>query len=204
MILRVPASSARAELVVRRSRFIGVGTPVTTVEEAHRAVDAARAEDPEASHVAYAFVLGDEATETAGMSDAGEPRGTAGRPMLDIIRGSSIRDVVVTVTRYFGGVKLGTGGLVRAYGDTARAVLDALPTRPRVSRSRFTITMPYDLHDVLHNQLQLEGVTVESERFDTAVTMELTVDDTIIPIVRATVTDLSRGRVTMDKTVQNE
>lgn len=157
-----------------------------------------RAAHPKANHVAYAFLLGDPKSETAGMSDAGEPRGTAGRPMLAILRGSGVRDVVITVTRYFGGVKLGTGGLARAYGETTRAVLEALPTRPRVSRSLFTVEVPYDLVDVLKNKLRIAGVTITALHYETSVMMDLTIDDEVVESVEEMVADLSRGQCRLE------
>ncbi|MCX7792579.1 MAG: YigZ family protein, partial [Chloroflexaceae bacterium] len=113
----IPAGRARAELLVLNSRFVATAGPAPDVEAAKAFIAAIRQELPGASHHCYAFLAGHGASVIAGMSDDGEPAGTAGRPMLAVLRGSGLGDVVVVVTRYFGGALLGTGGLVRAYGD---------------------------------------------------------------------------------------
>ncbi len=134
MTLVEPTGCVRVEAVVRRSRFIGYGVPAATTNAAEEELRRKKTEYSDASHVVHAYLVGGPAREIGSLSDAGEPKGTAGRPVMEILRGSAVRNVVIVVVRYFGGVKLGTGGLVHAYGDTARAVLLELPTRPIVIR----------------------------------------------------------------------
>src|ERR671921_1142335 len=93
-----------------------------------------RAEMPDAAHHVYAYIVGHGATTTLGMSDDGEPSGTAGRPVMAVLKGSGLGDVALVITRYFGGTLLGTGGLVRAYGDAAKAVLAILPRTEKIER----------------------------------------------------------------------
>ena len=124
---QVPAQETHTEIRVRNSRFIATIAPAFTVAEAKLFIAHIRDAYPTASHHVPAFLIGHGATVTAHCSDDGEPAGTAGRPILAILQGSGLGDVVVVVTRYFGGSKLGTGGLVRAYGNAVRAVLDILP-----------------------------------------------------------------------------
>ena len=131
---RVPATTRTAELTVKRSRFIATAAPATDREAALAAVDGKRLEHPEAGHHCWAW----QGRNSAASSDDGEPGGTAGRPILGVIGHKGLVDVVVVVTRYFGGIKLGAGGLVRAYAGAAEAVLSALPSRveqPVVHRS---------------------------------------------------------------------
>ena len=111
----VPTGEAVIEIEVKRSRFIGYAAPAATVEAARGFIESVRQRHPDASHHVYAFEVGHGASVTHGMSDDGEPSGTAGRPALVVVENHELGDVVAVVVRYFGGTKLGTGGLVRAY-----------------------------------------------------------------------------------------
>ncbi len=133
----IPAGRARVEEVILRSRFITTAGPAANVDEAKAFIAEMRAEFADATHNCYAFAAGPPgSTAMAGMSDDGEPGGTAGRPMLAVVLGSGLGDLVVVVTRYYGGTKLGTGGLVRAYSGGVKAVLDVLPVREKVTYRR--------------------------------------------------------------------
>jgi uncharacterized YigZ family protein len=127
----IPARAARVEIGVVNSRFIASAGPAFSVEEAREFIARVKAEFPDASHHVPVYLVGYGASVTAHCSDAGEPSGTAGRPALAVLQGSGLGDVVVVVTRYFGGTKLGTGGLVRAYSDAVRSVLEVLPRAER-------------------------------------------------------------------------
>ena len=131
----VPAETIRIENVVVNSRFIATIGPAASVDEAKAFIAEMRAAMPDASHHVYAYKVGFGGSVTEGMSDDGEPSGTSGPPILAVLRGANLGDVVIVVTRYFGGTKLGTGGLVRAYGNAARAALQGLPTRLRFPKS---------------------------------------------------------------------
>lgn len=143
----VPDGESRAEITVRNSKFIAEAVPVSSDEQARKRIDMRREEYSGSTHVVYAFLTGNPGSEVSGMSDDGEPSGTAGAPVLDVIRGSGVFNVLVTVVRYFGGVKLGTGGLVRAYSTAAVKALDRLPLRRFVKEISFTLRVPYNLHD---------------------------------------------------------
>ncbi|WP_432544414.1 IMPACT family protein [Kineococcus sp. SYSU DK002] len=128
--LPVPARAVRTELVVERSRFVTTLEPVADVAAAERVVARVRRELPDARHHCTAAVLGEDGGLVRSHDD-GEPAGTAGAPMLAALRGAGVTDVVAVVTRYFGGVLLGTGGLVRAYGGSVGAALAAAGVVPR-------------------------------------------------------------------------
>src|SRR3954469_1102863 len=114
---RIPAATTRIENEVSRSRFIATLANAPSFQEARDFIASIRAEMPDANHHVYAFKVGYGSSVIEGMSDDGEPSGTAGPPVLAVLRGADIGDAVLVVTRYFGGTKLGTGGLVHAYGD---------------------------------------------------------------------------------------
>jgi uncharacterized YigZ family protein len=166
----IPAGPHRVEQVVERSRFIATVAPVSTPEAARSFIDATRAEFPDASHNCWAYVAGPAGSSAySGMSDAGEPHGTAGRPMLDVLLHSGVGEIAAVVTRYFGGVKLGKGGLVRAYGGAVQHALATLPTVLRVQRMELTITVGYSDIDAARRTLEESGAELLDERYDEAV-----------------------------------
>ncbi len=126
---RIPARRTRTEIVVVNSRFITTAQPAFSVDEAKAFIQEMKNEFADASHNVPAFLIGYGASVTAHCSDDGEPSGTAGRPALAVLQGSDLGDIVVVVTRYFGGTKLGTGGLVRAYTDAVKSVLGKFTPR---------------------------------------------------------------------------
>jgi uncharacterized YigZ family protein len=128
----IPEREARAEILVVNSRFIASAAPAFSVELARAFIARIRSEFADASHNVPAFLIGFGASVTAHCTDDGEPAGTAGRPALTVLQGSGLGDVVVVVTRYFGGTKLGTGGLVHAYGAAVKEVLAVLPRAEKI------------------------------------------------------------------------
>ncbi len=139
----IPAQEARIEIRVVNSRFIATIAPAFSVDEARAFVARVKAEFTDATHNVPAFLIGHGASVMAHCHDDGEPSGTAGRPALAVLQGSGLGDVVVVVTRYFGGTKLGAGGLVRAYGDAVRAVLGILPRAAKVPTHTVMLATPY-------------------------------------------------------------
>jgi uncharacterized YigZ family protein len=143
----VPAKETRVEITVVNSRFIATAAPAFTVDEARAFIARVKAEYADASHNVTAYLVGHGSSVIAHAHDDGEPSGTAGRPALAVLQGSGLGDVAVVVTRYFGGTKLGTGGLVRAYGDAVREVLAALPRAVRVPSHTVSFEVPYPLFE---------------------------------------------------------
>jgi uncharacterized YigZ family protein len=134
--LRAPAHS---ELLIKKSRFIGCVQPMADRASAQAVVDALRREHPGAAHVCWALLAGGQSAAV----DDGEPGGTAGRPMLDVLRHQDLEGVLATVVRYFGGVKLGAGGLVRAYGNAVSEALDRAQLVHRRALTQATIEVPH-------------------------------------------------------------
>jgi uncharacterized YigZ family protein len=167
----IPARVTRVTIRVVNSRFIATIGEASTVEEARAFIEAVRGEFHDATHNVYAFRAGYGGSVTEGMSDDGEPAGTAGRPALAVLRGADIGDVVVVITRYFGGTKLGTGGLVRAYTQAAQEAVRALPLGERVERREGQVTVPYHLYERVKQLVEARGGTVGGEDFAGEVTM---------------------------------
>jgi uncharacterized YigZ family protein len=141
----VPASPIDCEIVINKSRFIAWLRPVTRRAEAMAIVDEARRRYPDATHHCYAYLLGSPASAQAAMNDDGEPSGTAGKPIFNVIQHKGISDVLVVVIRYFGGVKLGAGGLVRAYGAAAQAMLSEVERVEHSPQVTLTLAVPFAL-----------------------------------------------------------
>jgi uncharacterized YigZ family protein len=139
----VPAHERHTEIVVLNSRFIASISMADSVEAARVVIETMRKEHPGANHHVPAFIIGHGASITEHCSDDGEPQGTAGRPALAVLKGSGLGDVVVVITRYFGGTKLGTGGLVRAYTDAVKAVLNGLPLAEKIAVHTVLLVLPY-------------------------------------------------------------
>lgn len=151
--------------MIERSRFITTLERAASADEARTVIDRVRAEYPDASHNCWAYIAGPPGySAAAGFSDAGEPHGTAGRPMLDVLLHSGIGEVVAVATRYFGGTKLGKGGLVRAYGGCVQRALASLPTLELVQRREILITVAYTDVELVRRLLQRhDGVTLGEE-----------------------------------------
>ena len=189
------AREATAEIEVKRSRFLGHVVPVTTEDEARAVVEAARKEHWDARHHCSAFVLGpDGALQRS--SDDGEPSGTAGAPMLEVLRGRGLTDVVAVVTRWFGGTLLGAGGLVRAYSDATRAALDAAGTRRRVLMSRFDLVADHADAARWEAELRARGVTVLGVDYAERATLHLAVLAGDEEALQAQVAALTAGTAT--------
>jgi uncharacterized YigZ family protein len=194
----IPAARARVELRVVNSRFIGSVAPAASVEEARAFIAELRAAMPDASHHVYAYVIGHGASTTLGMSDDGEPSGTAGRPVLAVLKGSGLGDVVLVVTRYFGGTLLGTGGLVHAYGDTARAALAEVPRAEKIARSTLLVRVPYATYEQARRLASAHQGVIESEEFAADVALLVVLPSAAEPQFRAALVDATAGGASIE------
>ncbi|WP_077531730.1 YigZ family protein [Vreelandella utahensis] len=176
VIWPVPAGEAEVETQVRKSRFIARAAPAASREEALAVVERARQDHPEARHHCWAYVIGAPGRATsAAMNDDGEPSGTAGRPILNVIEHKGIGDVAVVVIRYFGGVKLGAGGLVRAYAGAAEAVLSSLALDQREPRVSLQLEAGFADEQPLRLELERLGGELESIEYGQGVSVRVSV-----------------------------
>jgi uncharacterized YigZ family protein len=191
----VPAAVHRVEQTVERSRFITTIGPARTADEAHAFIDGIRAEFSDATHNCWAFVAGPPGTTASiGLSDAGEPHGTAGRPMLDVLLHSDVGDVVVVVTRYYGGTKLGKGGLARAYGGGVQHALQSMPRAERVDRLRISVTVDYADVDPLRRLLADFDAELLHTQYGERVTYEAAAHRPTLDALSAALLDSTAGR----------
>jgi uncharacterized YigZ family protein len=169
----VPLQETRCELLVVNSRFIASLAPVFSVDQARDFIACIRAEFAGATHNVPAYLVGGGDSVIEHCSDDGEPSGTAGRPALAVLKGSGLGDAAVVVTRYFGGTKLGTGGLVRAYSNAVRAVIEAAPRAERLPTTTVIVELPYRWVERLRRLVFVHAGRILEEDFHAEVTMTL-------------------------------
>jgi uncharacterized YigZ family protein len=167
------ARSAAAELEVKRSRFLCTLERVESEDAARALVARLRRDHPDARHHCSAFVIGPPPVPVERSSDDGEPAGTAGAPMLEVLRGRGLSDVAAVVTRWFGGTLLGTGGLARAYADAVRAAADLAGPRRRELRVEHELVLDHAHAAAVENALRGRGVAVLDAAYGAAVTLRL-------------------------------
>lgn len=195
----VPAELTRTEIEVAKSRFIASLSPAFSVEEARDFIAAIKLEFKDASHHVPAFLIGHGASEIVHCTDAGEPSGTAGRPMLAVLRGSGMGDACVVVVRYFGGIKLGTGGLVRAYSEAVRSVVEAAPRARKTLVQAVVVNYPYSLVERMRRLAQAHHVEVVDEQFSTEVRFTGQVEPELVAPFAAAVQELTNGSVQVER-----
>lgn len=185
--------SGSGEFVVNKSRFIGHAAPVSTAEEALAFLDGVRQRRRDASHHCYAYIVG----QNAGImrySDDGEPGGTAGLPIIEVMKARGVVNCAVVVTRYFGGVLLGAGGLARAYSHGCAVALDAAGVCEMHPTERWMCEVAYPLWDKVQHTLKALPVLLEGAEFATTVVFELSVKASDSERVRSELTRVTDGR----------
>ncbi|MFF3690644.1 YigZ family protein [Streptomyces sp. NPDC002187] len=189
---RTVAGEGVHETEINRSRFICALAPAATEQEAQEFIARIRKEHPTATHNCFAYVIGAGAALQKA-SDDGEPGGTAGVPMLQMLMRREVRYVVAVVTRYYGGVKLGAGGLIRAYGGAVGEALDVLGTLTRQRYRLATVTVDHQRAGKLENDLRATGRQVREVRYADAVAIEIGLPDSDVDAFRAWLADVTAG-----------
>lgn len=191
----IPARCIETEIIDRNSRFITNAGPAFTVDEAQQFINKIKGKYPDASHHVPAYLIGHGSSTIAHCSDDGEPSGTAGRPALSVLQGSGIGDVVIVITRYFGGTKLGTGGLVRAYGDSVRTLLKVLPLARREATTTLMFVIPYSLFEATQLLINNHNGRVRDKAFGADVTITVRLADQHLACFKEKMVELTRGQV---------
>lgn len=192
------AKEASAELTEKKSVFIGYASPVKTEKEAIDFIAKIRKKHADARHNVYAYQL--NGGGIARYSDDGEPQGTAGVPVLDVIKKSGADDCVIVVTRYFGGILLGTGGLVRAYSAAAKLAVDAAEVVTYESFREFRLSCDYSAYQKLEAELPKYGVKVDSVDFGGNVTLKLAVKAVEFDRLSARIAEMFAGKLSPEVT----
>ncbi len=198
----IPAQTVQAEQLIKKSRFIAVIGQAADAQASHQFIASIRARYPDAGHVCWAFIAGEPGNTTAvSCSDDGEPAGTAGKPMLNVLRHSALGEVVAVVVRYFGGVKLGTGGLVRAYAGGVSELLKTLPTTLKVERTALTLRCPYPLEDVLRRTLERYDTEITALNYQQAIQLECLCPADQVHALLLQLNDAGRGQISFETVV---
>ncbi|MCR6478961.1 IMPACT family protein [Variovorax sp. ZS18.2.2] len=185
------AQPVHSELVIKKSRFIGCVQPVADRAAALTVVASLRAEHPAAAHVCWALMAGGQSAA----NDDGEPGGTAGRPILEVLRHQQIEGSLATVVRYFGGVKLGAGGLVRAYTDAIAQALLGATLVPLVRQRSLRCAVPYALEGLVRREMAAVGAVLDDVQHGDDVLFDLTLPEPEANAFIARLDDAAQGRV---------
>ena len=174
MLVPADTSASEIDLEIKRSHFLGLAARTTSEAQAREFIASRRALYPDARHHCSAFIIANPgATPTERSNDDGEPSGTAGKPMLEVVRGSQIFDVTVVVTRYFGGTLLGTGGLVRAYSQATTQALEQLSLCRRSQQYLWQLRAPVAEAGRIEAELRAGGANIVQTRWESQATIEL-------------------------------
>ncbi|MDD6416535.1 MAG: YigZ family protein [Lactobacillus sp.] len=182
------------ELVIKKSRFIATMGRVTSEAEAKDFIAAVSKKYHDATHNTYAYTLGlnDEQVKA---SDNGEPSGTAGIPELKALQLMKLKNVAVVVTRYFGGIKLGAGGLIRAYSNSVTSAAEAIGVVKRVMQQEIIFAIPYNRYDEINHYLEEADIFVESREYAADITISVFLDLDQVAAFEAKLTDLMAGKI---------
>jgi len=191
----IPATETRIEFQVSNSTFIAFAAPAFSVEEAKQFIDHIRETTSDATHHVPVYIIGHPPTTIEHSNDDGEPPGTAGRPALSVLRGSGLGDIVIVIVRYFGGTKLGTGGLVRAYSDAVREVLQVLPRAQKVSTVSTKVEIPYSLYDQVERLVKNSKGQITQQDFGVQVSLNVRFTNDEFPEFRDRLIEISNGQI---------
>ena len=192
-------SSGTGEYEEKKSRFIATIEPVSSEEEAVAFVAAMKKKYWDARHNCSAFIIGDNGQKSR-CSDDGEPSGTAGRPMLDVLEGAHVTNACVVVTRYFGGTLLGTGGLVRAYSAAVKAGLENCTLIKKINGFCVSVTIDYNDYQKLEQAASRKGWLVHEKDYGQSVTVKILTEDA--DMIIADITDLTSARAIISEPVE--
>lgn len=184
------STAVSSELEIRKSRFIAHAIPVADRDAAMAELRRLREENPTATHVCWALLAGGQ----SGMSDDGEPSGTAGRPILEVLRHHDLDGVLAAVVRYYGGVKLGAGGLVRAYTDAIARVLQDAPRVERIAKALLTVEISYPDEARVRRWIEQEGYTLADSGYEMEVRLTVSMPVTAVAGARGALRDMTQGR----------
>ncbi|MBN3756808.1 YigZ family protein [Paraburkholderia sp. Tr-20389] len=183
-------SALQAELEIRKSRFIAYAIPVADRDAAMDELRRLREAHPAATHVCWALLAGGQ----SGMSDDGEPSGTAGRPILEVLRHHDLDGVLAAVVRYYGGVKLGAGGLVRAYTDAIATALQDAPRVERIALATLEVEIGYPDEARVRRWIEQENHVLEASAYGMSVQLTIRMPVTAIDNAREALRDITQGR----------
>ena len=194
-----PGEVFRVEQTIKRSRFIASVGHTPGVEEAKAFIEQIKAEFEDARHNCWAYCAGAAgSTDRSGASDDGEPHGTAGRPMLTAVTHSGIGEVTVVVTRYFGGILLGTGGLVKAYQSSVKMALEAVPTRIHTKTKRIKFSVEHRFVNQVLRKIETANGRILEKNFDMDADVDVEIPEDLAETFAKELEELTRGALLIE------
>jgi len=193
--LHVPIKTKTGKLEIKRSVFISTAFPVENESDVKSTIGRVRTQHPKCNHVVYAYSLGQGGSRAFGMSNDGEPKGTAGKPALNVLRHSGLTNVLVTIVRYFGGIELGKGGLVKAYTESVKKVLENLPSKKATIDVQMRLDFDYEQYEIVRKTVQDFGAREEDRRFEYRVRLSIAVDSNLTESLKKELLSVTRGRI---------
>ena len=187
-------NSTKAETWAKNSRFLGEAFPVSSAEEAKELWQFRKQTYDNGGHIVYAFAVGPQ-QNVLGCSDDGEPAGTAGRPVLAVLKGSGITNFMITVARWFGGTKLGTGGLVHAYTEAAQAALADVETIELIPMTKLSFSVPYPLYEIIKRKVAEYGFNILEENFTSEITITGELPTAAAEELKTALVNISSGKI---------
>jgi len=200
----VPASRHRVEFRISNSRFIATIAPAFSVAEAKEFIREINLLYADATHNVPVYQIGFGSTVVAHSSDNGEPSGTAGRPALAVLMGSGLGDTALVITRYFGGTKLGTGGLVKAYSGAARAAINEVPKARKILVHKCQICCPYKIYEQVSRLLRIHGGIIDAEDFTDQVSIQFSIPADLFEKVSGLISELTNGQIQIHIIADNQ
>lgn len=203
--LNIPAKTVYYEQRIKNSRFICLIGHAADTESAQAFIQSIREHHPDANHVCWAFIAGELGQTTAlGCSDDGEPAGTAGKPMLNVLQHSGVSEVVAAVVRYFGGTKLGTGGLVRAYSSSVSGAMQSLQVQDKIIMQPLNLQLPYALEDAARRTLAQYQSKIIDLQYSECIQMMIHCPQQQVVCLRAALGNAGHGQIMVLENEQSE
>lgn len=185
----------QAEIKIKGSRFIGTAFPIKNEDHAKKILEEISKKYYDATHNCYAYIVDFPPHQIIKVSDDGEPAGTAGQPILSVLQGMNLNFVGVVVTRYFGGTKLGKGGLIRAYTECTQEVLKKCPIVKKVIQKEITVSFAYDLTGAVMNTISQFGATLINSSYDDETRLKISVRSSELEKFKRQLIDVTSGKV---------
>lgn len=194
---KTPVETISVETEVKKSKFISTISSVSSKEEFISFSKKIQSQYPNANHNCFAYIVGDpESPKYLGLSDAGEPSGTAGKPIMTILQHNNMGNVVLFVTRFFGGIKLGTGGLVRAYSTAAQKAVEKVTVKKKVQSKRLQVCFPFPFESGVRHLFSVMGIHVIESRYSEKVIIKIDVPLHSLDDLQNRLNDVTKGRNT--------
>jgi uncharacterized YigZ family protein len=193
-MIKIPEKKATIEFEIKKSKFIAIAELLTDPNDVKPRIKEIRESNPGCKHVVYAFFIKDDRS-ISGLSDDGEPHGTAGRPIYEVLKGSGITDILISVTRYFGGTKLGTGGLVSAYSKAAKDVLEKLIVIEKIYTIEMKLKVDYKRHEPVKKVLYEVGALDLQEEFGSEIFISAFIPEEKKEETERRIQDVTQGEI---------